>query len=123
MKSAFGKSVKKGATEMKWVEIINLRSAGNSHREIVDGILAGIGEPDYSSDTHSRLREIKIYHQPLVETDLSIHICWESETGNPLRSPLAARIYAALMREGLLDYSMWAERAVREFDHENGKQS
>jgi hypothetical protein len=100
---------------MKWVEIINLRSSGNVHREFADQLLAGIVESDYSNATLSHLLEIKTYYQPMLETDLSIHIYWESETGNSHKSPLALRIYSALMSMGLLNYSVWIETSSREF--------
>lgn len=107
---------------MRFVEIINLRSSGNSHREIVDRILAGIRETDFS-DEDSSLLKITTYYEPWVQTDLSIQLHWESEMEKPLRSALAARIFAALTKEGLLDYSLWAERATREFSNRSVKKS
>ncbi len=106
---------------MKWVEIINLRSSEIVPREVVDELLAGKGELDYSIDALSHLLEVKTYYQPLVETDLSIHIYWESETVNESRSPLALRIYSALKSMGLLNYSVWIERSGLKFGHRSGK--
>lgn len=102
---------------MRWVEIINLRSSSNGHKELIDGVLAGITESDFWTADQADFQEIRTYHQPLLETDVSIHICWESRAGQPSRSTLASRIYSALMREGLLDYSIWVERASRGFSH------
>jgi hypothetical protein len=107
---------------MRFVEIISLRSSGDSHREVVDRILAGIRESDFS-DEDSELREIRTYYEPWVLTDLSIHLHWESKARKPLRSALAARIYAALMKEGLLDYVLWAETTTREFSNRAAKKS
>jgi hypothetical protein len=83
---------------------------------MIEKVMAGIRESDFS-DEDSVLREVKTYYEPWVQTDLSIHLHWESESGKPLRSALAARIYAALTKEGLLDYSLWAETATRKFSN------
>ena len=61
---------------MKWVEIATLRSPGNINREVVDGLLKGVGECDSPTDTPRPLVEIKTYHDSVVETDLSIQIYW-----------------------------------------------
>lgn len=100
---------------MKWIEIINLRSVGKEQREVANELLQGIRESDSSIDRLSKTLEVKTYYQPLIETDFSIHICWESETLIQSRSPLALRIYSALMNMGLLDYSVWIERSGLEF--------
>ena len=108
---------------MKWVEIINLRSSGKIDSAVIDEILTGIGESDCSTSSLCHLLEIKTYNQPLVETDLSIHIYWESETISESRSPLALRIYSALKNMGLLNYSAWVEISDREFSQRTCKSS
>jgi hypothetical protein len=106
---------------MKWVEIITLRSPGNINTELVDELLKGVGESDSPNDTPNHLIEIRVYHHSMVETDLSIHICWESEAGNQHKSPLGLRIFSALRSMGLLNHSVWIERAAREISHRPGK--
>lgn len=106
---------------MNWVEIINLRSSDSVHKDIVDALLAGIDEADCSIDSQSHLLELKTYYQPLVETDLSIHIYWQSETASLSRSPLALRIYSGLLSSGLLNYSIWVEIPGRECGHQSGE--
>ncbi len=100
---------------MKWVEIINLRSPGKMNAEIVDELLKGVGEPGSPTDAPRRLSEIKIYHHSVVETDLSIHIYWESEEGIQHKSHLGLRIFSALRSMGLLNHSVWIETAALEF--------
>lgn len=100
---------------MKWVEIINLRSSVRIDSAVIDEIVTGISESDYSTETWPLSLEVKTYYQSLIETDFSIHIYWESETVNQSRSPLAIRIYSALLNMGLLDYSVWVERSSLEF--------
>jgi hypothetical protein len=105
---------------MKWVEIIALRS-GNINTELVDELLKGVGGSDSPNDTLKHLLEIKIYYDSVVETDLSIHIYWESEAGNQQKSPLGLRIFSALGSMGMLNHSVWIERAAREISHRPGK--
>jgi hypothetical protein len=100
---------------MKWIEIITLRSPGDIDRELVDELLKGVDESDVASDTPNHLVEIKIYHHSVVETDLSIHIYWDSEIGSQHKSPLGLSLSFALKPLGLLNHSVWVETAAREF--------
>jgi len=100
---------------MKWVEIISLRSATNIDTQFVNELLKGISESDSATDTPEHLVEIRAYHHPIVETDLSIHIYWESEPGSQDKSPLGLRFSSALSDLGLLNHSVWVETAAFEF--------
>jgi hypothetical protein len=100
---------------MKWVEIITLRSPGSINRQFVDELLKGVSEYDSPTDTPKHLVEIKVYHHSVVETDLSIHIFWESELGSQNKSSLGLRVCFALKPLGLLNHSVWFETAAREF--------
>ena len=96
---------------MKWVEIITLRSLSNINTQFVDELLKDVGK----SDTPKHLVEIRIYHHSVVETDLSIHIYWESEPGSQHKSPLGLKLSYALKDLGLLNHSVWVETAALEF--------
>ena len=100
---------------MKWVEIITLRSPSKINGQFIDELLKGVGESDSPTDPPKHLVEIKIYHHSVVETDLSIHIFWESEPGSQNKSPLGLRVCFALKPLGLLNHSVWVETAAREF--------
>jgi hypothetical protein len=100
---------------MKWVEIITLRSPADINRELVNELLKGVDESDGVTDTSRHLVEIEIYRHSVVETDLSIHIYWESERGSQNKSPLGLRFSSALKPLGLLNHSVWVETAAREF--------
>jgi hypothetical protein len=100
---------------MKWVEIITLRSPSKINGQFIDELLNGVGESNSPTDTPGNLVEIKIYHHSLVETDLSIHIFWESEPGSQNKSPLGLRVCFALKPLGLLNHSVWIETAAQEF--------
>jgi hypothetical protein len=98
---------------MKWVEIISLRSPTNIDIPFVDELLKGISESDSSTDTPGHLVEIRVYHHSIVETDLSIHIYWESEKESQRKSSLGLRFSSALKPLGLLNHSVWIETATR----------
>ena len=106
---------------MKWVEIISLRCAANIDTLFVNELLKGISESDSATDTLEHLVEIRGYHHSIVETDLSIHIYWKSEPGSQNKSPLGLRFSSALKPLGLLNHSVWIERASREISHRPGK--
>ncbi len=105
---------------MKWVEIITLRSPGNINRQFVDELLKGVDESDAATDMSKDLVEIKIYHHSVVETDLSIHIYWESQKERHDKSPLGLTFASALKPLGLLNHSVWLETAAREFPRSHG---
>lgn len=90
---------------MKWIEIITLRSIEKTNREIVDELLdqffnqKGPGLPSF----------VSVYNHSLVETDLSIHMHWETQAGPPGESPLSQRLSHALRDLGMLNHSVWIE--------------
>jgi len=102
---------------MKWLEIITLRSPSNIHRPFVDEIVKEAGH----FDTPKHLVEIKIYHHSVVETDLSIHIHWNSEPGSQNKSPLGLRFSDALRNLGLLNHSVWVEKEAVTVPVSSGK--
>ena len=97
---------------MKWVEIITLRSPSKINKQFVDELLKEVGESDSPTDTPKHLVEIRVYHHSVVETDLSIHIHWDSEPGSQSKSPLGLKLSYALRNMGLLSHSVWVEVAA-----------
>ena len=104
---------------MKWVEIITLRSPSKINGQFIDDFLNGVSKSDEATDKPEHLAAIKIYHHSVVETDLSIHIHWESEKESQGKSPLGLRVWFALKPLGLLNHSEWVETAAREFGAHN----
>ena len=94
---------------MKWIEIIILRSLVKENRQLVDELLHQLFQQKESGLTAS----IRVYHHPVVETDLSIHILWETEAQHPSESPLGQQLSYALKGLGLLSYSIWVEATDR----------
>ncbi len=101
---------------MKCVEIITLRSSSNINMQFLDSFLGQIS----NCDNPKHLIELKIYHHSVVETDLSIHIHWESERGIQHKSPIGLRIFSALRNMGLLNHSIWIETTAREISQRLG---
>src|SRR4030042_6866075 len=93
---------------MKWVEIITLRSPSKINTQFVDELL----KEAKKSDSQQQLVEIKMYLHSGVETDLSIHIYWNSERGSQHKTPLGLKLSYALKNLGLLNHSVWVETAA-----------
>jgi hypothetical protein len=96
---------------MKSIEIITLRSPSKIDEQFIGELLNGVGESDEVTDTRKRLIKIRTYYHSVVETDLSIHIHWESEKETQWMSPLGLRFASALKPLGLLNHSVWVEAA------------
>ncbi len=90
---------------MKWIEIITLRSLVKAKRQLVDELLCQVFQQKELGPAAS----IRIYRNPTVETDLSIHILWEKEAPPPSKSPLGQQLSYALKGLGLLSYSIRVE--------------
>lgn len=91
---------------MKWIEIITLRSLDRVNTQFLDGLLQNAIK---SRKINGHPSEIRIYHNSTVETDLSIHIHWESKAQPARESPLGQQISYAMKGLGLLNHSVWVE--------------
>lgn len=88
---------------MKWVEIITLRSLAKVNTQLLDELLQQV----VKSKTAGHPAEIRMYQHSILETDLSIHIYWETQHQH--ESPLGQQVSYALKGLGLLNYSVWIE--------------
>lgn len=98
---------------MKWVEIISLRCPSNIDMRVVEELFRKVSD----SDSPRHLVEIRAYRHSMVETDLSIHIHWESGKENLGKSPLGLRFSSALRNLGLLNHAVWVETMAREINN------
>ena len=89
---------------MKWLEIINLRSAG-----IVEDLLEEFSRSLAKSGRSKELVEIKTYRHAALENDVSVHLHWESERPEQGGSVLGLRLAQAFREFGLTDRSIWIE--------------
>ena len=88
---------------MKWLEVIKLRSA-RKDPEFLKELLASIDE-----FSQSGLVGMKTYHHAALETDLGIHLHWESEKLEQNGSTIGLHLAQALREFGLIDHSIWVE--------------
>lgn len=88
---------------MKWLEIIKLRSAGNS-----PGFLEKIPLSRIDQGQNGLVR-IEYYRHAFLDTDLSIHLEWNSEQPEKNGSALGLRLSQAFKEFGLTDHSIWIE--------------
>ncbi len=95
-----------GEDIMKWLEVIRLRSAGKDSRA-VDELLLSIGKFNQSG-----LVETKTFRHASLDSDLSIHLHWESEQPDRNGSPLGLHLARALKEFGLIDHSIWVEKEM-----------
>ena len=89
---------------MKWLEVIKLRSAGKDSRSMEE-LLLSIGKFNQAG-----LVETKTFRHASLDSDLSIHLHWESERPERNGSPLGLRLVRALEEFGLIDHSIWVEK-------------
>ena len=88
---------------MKWLEIIKLRSPGKDSG-LLEELLLSIDKLGQSG-----LVEMNTYHHAALETDLSVHLHWESGRPEQNGSALGLRLAQALKEFGLIDHSIWIE--------------
>jgi hypothetical protein len=90
---------------MKWIEIINLRSAGIPTESIKRKILRSTTEVDQTEN----LVSVRVYRHATVDSDLSVHLLFESSRPEQRPSAPGQRLASALKAFGLVSYSLWIE--------------
>ncbi len=90
---------------MKWVEIIKVRTVGEPESLLVSEILNDFR----TMEKRMPPAAIKLYHHATVESDLCIHLYWESETISPRKSPVGLRIVESIGALGVANHSIWVE--------------
>ncbi len=90
---------------MSWVEIITLRSHGNLRESLVRELL----KPMPKGSEVAALVAMKVYRNPWVNSDVSIHLCWDGPKTEPQESPIGLRLSETLKGFGLVNHSVWVE--------------
>lgn len=90
---------------MKWREIIRLRLLDHLKQTAVIELLHQIAADASTPDVTCTL-----YHHATVETDLSIHLAWDSDILEQGKSALGAKLTYMLREFGFVDYSVWIEK-------------
>jgi len=88
---------------MKWLEIIKLRSVGKGSGLPAEFLM--------SIDKFSQegLVEVKTYRHAALESDLSVHLHWESGRPEQNGSALGLRLAQVFKEFGLVNHSIWIE--------------
>ena len=89
---------------MKWLEVIKLRSAEKDSRSMEELLLS------VRKFIQNGLVETKIFRHASLDSDLSIHLHWESDWPEQNGSALGLRLGQALREFGLIDHSVWVEK-------------
>ena len=90
---------------MKWLEIIELRSAG-SNQALLESHLKNLLD---EVRNEAKQQAIKVYRRVIVDTDFSIHLMHNSKKLENSGSPLGLRLVSALKEYGLVNHSVWIE--------------
>lgn len=90
---------------MKWLEILSLRSAGNRLELLDHELLKLIKE----IEGEKGLLEMKLYRNGAVDTDLSLHLHWESPGVERGGSSLGLQLVHLMEEFGLINHSVWVE--------------
>jgi hypothetical protein len=88
---------------MKWVEVIRLRTSGEK---------PGIWEESFLKKdnwTQNGLVQSRVFRHAALESDLSIHLYWDSQGPGKNGSDLGLLLAQALKHFGLIDHSVWIE--------------
>ena len=91
---------------MKWLEIIELRSAGGNTKLLESQMQKLVNEVHEKTENHAA----KAYCRLMIVTDFSIHLFHDSKEVKKSGSPLGLRLASALKEFGLVNHSIWIER-------------
>ncbi len=86
---------------VKWLEVIKLRSAGKNPWSLEE-LLRSMAQVKQTG-----LVEVQTYRHAALDTDLSMHLLWESEFPEMNGSAPGLRLVQALKEFGLTDHSIW----------------
>jgi hypothetical protein len=90
---------------MQWMEVIKLRMAEKDPESVEKKILKLIRDIGNSRD----MKDIKLYHNALLGTDLSINLHWETGNAEPQGSATGLCLVHVLKEYGLISHSVWVE--------------
>ena len=90
---------------MKWLEIIELRSAGGNNRLLESQIQKLVDEVCKREENNA----VKAYYRLMIDTDFSIHLFHDSKKVEKSGSPLGLCLASALKEFGLVNHNIWIE--------------
>ena len=90
---------------MHWIEIVSLRAAGRNKEKAIRLIEGQIER----ADRNEMKAEIRLYQHATLETDLSIHLNWNSDREDRNGSNLGLSLVEAFREFGMVSHSVWVE--------------
>jgi len=90
---------------MKWIEIIELRSTGNTRRQLETQLKEFMD----LAETETDMQAVKLYTSMMTDTDVSIHLFHQSSEATRAGSSLGVRLVSALKSYGLVSHAVWIE--------------
>jgi hypothetical protein len=91
---------------MKWIEIIELRSAGNAREQLETCLQEFLDQVEKKVEKQT----VKLYTRMMIDTDLSVHLFHDSSTVKNRGSSLGMRLVSALKPYGLVNHTIWVEK-------------
>ncbi len=91
---------------MKWIEIIELRSAGNTPKQLKTLLQEFMDQVEKNTEKYS----VKFYTHMMIDTDFSIHLFHDSNKVENSGSSLGIRLVSALKSYGLVNHTIWIEK-------------
>ena len=96
---------------MKWIEIIEIRSTGDTRKQLEKHIQEIIDQVEKKS----KQQTVKLYTCMKTETDSSIHLLHDSSEAIRQGSSLGLRLVSALKSYGLVNHTIWIEKQKDSF--------
>lgn len=93
---------------MRWIEIITLRLAQENLEAVDPSFVISIVQDHQING----LEAIRVYRHATMETDLSVHLQWDSGLVEPRGSKAARHLARVLEDYGLVNRSAWSEEPV-----------
>ena len=90
---------------MHWIEIVGLRTVGRDK----EGAIKRLKQQIRQADRNERQVKIRIYHHATLETDLSIHLIWDSDKTSQSGSKLGLMLAEVFKEFGMVDHAVWIE--------------
>lgn len=92
---------------MRWIEIITLRSATANLQALDTEFLLSI----IDNNQTELLKSFRIYRRHKMETDLTVHLFWDSEKVEKKGNTLVQHLIQFMKQYGLVNHSVWVEQS------------
>jgi hypoxanthine phosphoribosyltransferase len=91
---------------MKWIEIIEIRSTGDTLKQLEKHVQEIINQAEKKTGQLI----IKLYSRMNIVIDLSIHMVHDSSVAKSRGSSLGIRLVSTLKSYGLVNHTIWIEK-------------